>query len=141
MADRELLNPNNAGWAFPESKVRSLFDSAGIKVLKVYELPNGYWPIAERYLALRADSPWWLVMTEVGPVTVGYRKSVMAIDWEDTPIRAVVTVDDVTKDETSVHAWTTLKAVEYLTALGKLIRDRVAQNKVEAELTQRLAAG
>lgn len=118
---------------FDEEQVRALFTLADIKILTLWKLPNGYWPEVApddwndhsqvntflRYQRLRVDSPWWLVKTNFGLIKIGWRKRVLNIDWSDTEIRVIVTEDDVTKDKTLVHAWTQLKAVEYLTELKK----------------------
>ena len=119
---------------FSEDQARALFTVAGITALKVWQLPNGYWPVAMpddwndqrqvsdfvRYAQLRESSPWWLVRTTFGLMKIGWRKRVLNIDWSDTDIRAIVTKDDVTKEPTMVHAWSELKAVEYLTRLAEL---------------------
>jgi len=98
-----------------KEEARSIFICAGFEVKKMWELVNQYWPPA--YLKERAESPWWLVRTEIGLIVIGWRKRVISIDWSNTEVRAIVTEDDVTKDETSVHAWATPKAVRYLNAL------------------------
>ena len=117
---------------FDEQKMRALFTLAGIEILSVWRLPNGYWPevlpddwsdqrqVSDflRYAEIRASSPWWLVKTHAGLVKIGWRKRVINIDWSDTAIRAIITEDDVTKTETLVHAWSDLKAVEYLQKLA-----------------------
>lgn len=100
-----------------EQQARALFLLAGIEVSKMHRLENQYWP--ESYVLERKNSPWWLAMTLAGPVTIGWRKRVISIDWEDTPVRVIVTSDDVTKDLTYVHAYSYAKAVEYLTALAR----------------------
>lgn len=119
---------------FGEEQVRALFTVAGIVVLKVWQLPNGYWPTATpddwsdpqqvsdfvRYAQLRESSPWWLVRTSFGLVKIGWRKRVLNIDWSDTSIREIVTADDVTKEPTMCHAWSELKAVEYLKSLAEV---------------------
>jgi hypothetical protein len=113
---------------FDEQKMRVLFTLAGIEIISVWKLPNGYWPevlpddwsdhgqvsVFVRYAELRASSPWWLVKTHAGLIKIGWRKRVLNIEWSDTPIRAIITDDDVTKEPTMVHAWSELKAVEYL---------------------------
>ena len=104
---------------FDEGRAAALFLLAGIKVKGFEELPNAYWPNVDHYAELRRSSPWFLAFTDFGPVKIGWRKRVLSISWERTAIRAVVTEDDTTKDETLVHAWTYGKAVEYLTALGE----------------------
>lgn len=98
----------------------AIFLLAGIHVDSADELPNGYWPNAERYLQIRADSPWWLVHTEFGMVKIGWRKRVISITWERTKVRAIVTRDEVTKDETCAHAWSYAEAVKYLTEFRRV---------------------
>ena len=94
----------------------SMFKMARIPVLAHYELVNPYWP--RSYTNTVLENPWWLVKTPVGLIKIGWRKRVISIDWSDTPIRAIVTDDDTTKEENMVHAWTELKAIEYLQALA-----------------------
>lgn len=118
-------------------EAESMLTLAGFKILHVWELVNGYWPSALRMIDDRLSpdytyppledriksclhplrSPWWLLMTERGPIEIGWRKNVISIDWEATPIRAIVTDDNVTKGNTYVHAWSVPDAVRYLTAL------------------------
>lgn len=105
-----------------EEQARAIFTLAGIQVLNLWELANRYWPTVDAYLKIRAESPWWLVKTPFGLIMIGWRKRVINIDWSDTSLRVVVTKDDVTKDETHVHAWEEVKAVEYLKALARFHR-------------------
>jgi hypothetical protein len=100
-----------------EAQARALFLLAGFEVLSVYKTENRYWLSgSDRSIA----SPWWLVRIDEGIVVIGWRKRVIAIDWSDTTLRGVVTPDDVTKDDTMVHAWRYSKAVEYLDGLRAL---------------------
>lgn len=105
-----------------EEECKALFILAGIPIAKLHRLENKYWPDSDHYADIRRRSPWWLVQTQHGPVEIGWRKRVVSIRWEDTPVRFCVTPDDVTKDETMVHAWSYAKAVEYLTTLGAQFR-------------------
>lgn len=100
-------------------EVKGLFALAGIPVLNIKPLPDGYGysPDDPRYYETPPRCAWWFVKTAAGWVEVGWRKRVININWEDTPVRKVITADDVTKSETTVHAWDTSKALEYLTAL------------------------
>lgn len=100
----------------------ALFVLAGIAVKHAEELPNNYWPKVPEYQKLRDESPWWLAMTEFGPIKIGWRKRVISIEWPSTEVRAFVTEDDTTKSEDYVHAWTYAKAVEYLTNFAKEAR-------------------
>jgi hypothetical protein len=99
-----------------EEQARALFLLAGFKATRFHRLENKYWPDA--YVEERRNSPWWLVVTEFGPIEIGWRKRVISIRWEDTPARAILTEDSVTKEETLVHAWSYVKALEYLTTLA-----------------------
>lgn len=108
---------------FTEQHVRGLFLLTGIEVLNLWQIENQYWPDA--YVEERKRSPWFLVKTRDGIVRIGWRKSVLSIDWSDTPIHLVVTEDNVTKEEQLVHAYSYAKAVEYLQALARLMSKQV----------------
>lgn len=96
-------------------KFKALFLLAGIEVTSCHEIANKYWP--KSYTQVREENPWALMMTDFGPVVIGWRKRVISIDWTDTNIRCDVTQDDVTKTDSLVHAWGYIKALEYLTSL------------------------
>lgn len=96
----------------------SLFTLAGIPVIRTWDLSNRYWPVCADYLQLRADNPWWLMQTHVGLIEIGWRKRVIAVDWSDTPVRVIVTKDNVTVSETNVHAWSMEDALKYLKVLA-----------------------
>lgn len=107
-----------------KEQMLALFLLAGIRVDNQDELPNEYWPRVPDYQQLRDESPWWLVHTEFGMVKIGWRKRVISIDWQRTAVRVVVTEDDVTKDDRGVHAWSYVKALEYLTALREAASEK-----------------
>jgi hypothetical protein len=98
----------------------ALLKLSQIEPIEIYELANQYWP--RTYFQLCVENSWWLVFTLAGPIVIGWRKRVISIDWSKTNIRTIITEDDVTKDETSVHAWGVGKAVAYLTTLGCQIK-------------------
>lgn len=102
-----------------EAQMRAIFLLSGIEIISVFELANGYWPDVPNYAELRRESPWWLVRTAAGLVQIGWRKRVISVDWSDTCVRQVVTPDDVTKEDTMVHAYSYGKAVEYLTTFRR----------------------
>lgn len=79
--------------------VCAMFVTANIPILEFKELKNQF---------PDGTYPWWFVKTPKGWIEIGW------IDWSDTDIRKSVTTDD-----TMVHAWTELKAAEYLTTLWK----------------------
>lgn len=107
-----------------QGEVESLFTLAGIPVLKVKALIDGYGypPGDPRYYEYTPRCVWWFVKTSVGWIEIGWRKKVIAIDWSDTQVKAVVTSDDVTKSDFDVHAWGIEKALEYLQALSPRIQ-------------------
>ena len=94
--------------------------AAGMQVRKMWKLENQYWPSVDTYDELRRNNPWWLVKTEFGIVEIGKRKRVYSVDWSETSVRGIVTEDDVTKDETMVHAYTMADLLTYLLELQKL---------------------
>lgn len=96
-------------------EIDAIFALAGFTVSKVWELANGYWPLAPDYDDVR--EPWWLLLTEIGPVQIGWRKRVLHIQWDACEFRGLVTADEVTKENYYVHAYTPEKAVEYLREL------------------------
>jgi hypothetical protein len=98
-----------------KAEVGSMLTLAGLKPQRMWELANRYWPLAPNYDEVR--HPWWLAQTSIGLIEIGRRKRVLSISWEATDVRAVVTEDDVTKENYMVHAWSSGKAVEYLTRL------------------------
>lgn len=110
-------------------EVQALFTLANIPINKSYELKNKYWP--DSYVS--TDS-WWLVTTPYGNIEIGWRKRVLSIDWSETKLRYIITQDQVTKEETMVHAWSYAKAVEYLTVLSKELK--VSQGKGSPEATK-----
>lgn len=103
-----------------EDQARAVFLLAGLPVTSLYRLENGYWPDA--YVEMKAKSPWWLGMTEYGPIRIGWRKRVIEIVWTDIPVRiAALTTDNVTKWDCGVHAYSYGHAVDYLSQLRTLV--------------------
>jgi len=100
-------------------EVKAFFLLAGFEVQFYHKLENEYWPDHEHYYQVRKENPWWLVKTQFGYIKIGNRKRVTEVSWEDTDFQGVITQDDVAKDETYVHAWTTPKLLEYLIELRK----------------------
>ena len=99
-----------------EDETKAIFLLAGIPIINIYEIKNGYWPDHPDYDEIRRQNPWWLVLTEYGMIKIGWRKRVIEISWHDVDAKFyfVVTEDDVWKNEKHVHAYSYSKAVEYL---------------------------
>lgn len=102
-------------------EVQKWFVDAGFEIKAQHQVENQYWPSA--YVELRKNNPWWLVDTQFGQIKIGKRKSVVSISWEDTLVRAEVTMDDVTKDNTMVHAWSEKNIQTYLKDLRILAEE------------------
>ena len=95
-----------------------IFKLAGFEIRHTWELANGYWPDAPDYDDVR--TPWWLFLTDMGPIRIGRRKRVIEIDWRACDVRGEVTEDEVTKENYLVHAYSSEKAIEYMRALRAL---------------------
>jgi hypothetical protein len=108
-------------------RVQALFLLAGITVKKIRALPDGYSydPDDDRYFSTPPYQVWWFVKTAVGWIEIGWRKRVININWEDLPVRTIVTDDNVTKNFEMVHAYSEEKAIEYLAALSREITKKV----------------
>lgn len=143
-----------------EEDARAIFKIAGIPVLAIYELAHRYYTFnpqedeeeTRRNARYRATRPSWLVKTPYGLIELNLRKNVVEIDWKDTGYRAVtptepavpmsgvkqdrhpITSDNVTKTENYVHAWTMIKAVEYLSTLRDRLADREEDLRKESEI-------
>lgn len=124
--------------------VEELFKMAGIPILKKVAIIDGYGYPAddERFYEKPARCCWWMVKTVVGYITIGWRKRVVSISWEDTPIRMIVTEDDVTKGMDHVHAYphteygNAYDVLRYLTTLGKAISELHAKMLAEQMVRQ-----
>ena len=123
-----------------QKTAEALFAIAGIQVLKIKPLPDGYGSVVVGEPPHRPGTYWWFVKTVAGWIEVGWRKRVIVIDWSDTRIRTVITEDNVTKGLDHVHAYSELDAAKYLTALAKHIQWKPAlcASWAEAEIVSRL---
>lgn len=82
----------------------------------VREIPNGY---CNQWCC--KDRPWFEVYTAIGPITIGWRKRVLSIDWSATSVihstEDIFPKEDVTKGHRLIHAWGYDKAREYISVL------------------------
>lgn len=104
-------------------EAEAMFILAGIKILEIEQHQNQYYPL--RFVQDRLDNPWWHVKTTKGWILFGWRKRVISFHWEGTPIRQIITQDDVTKNYVCVHAWSYAKAVEYLTTFARIMQIQI----------------
>jgi hypothetical protein len=103
-----------------ERQFRGIFEKVGFKDIRMESLPNEYCPCDH-------CAPWFNVNTEFGPIKIGWRKRVINIDWgaatetlkacDQLPKKSILSLfkdEDVTKDNTYIHAWSLEDAQDYL---------------------------
>lgn len=107
------------GREMKKTEALSIFELAGLKAIREpIEIMNKYHGGGSG--EKQHWHPWWLIKTEYGYIEIGWRKNVISINWEDTDIRGIVTTDNVTKDQSYVHAWSVADAVKYMTEFNKI---------------------
>lgn len=96
--------------------LEKLFTDAGFGVVHVKIIDNQYSDNACYYA-----NPWIIVTTTLGPITLGWRKRVINLDWSESDIsadgRELFKQESTTSSERYVHCWGEDKAVEYLRKL------------------------
>jgi hypothetical protein len=109
---------NRKNLAFKERKIfYDVFKEAGFAKAFLTELKN-------EYCNCDICAPWYNVETEFGTIKIGWRKSVISIDWSgllwldllfnSDDIFSLFKGEDVTKYDNIIHACGSKKAVEYL---------------------------
>lgn len=104
---------------------RNIFSEAGLTPVYMQELPNGYCPEGG-WCCL--DDPWFKITTTFGHITIGWRKSVINLDWSESDLKKsgadLFPNEDVTKggqysdnNKHFIHCWGDKKAIEYLKVL------------------------
>lgn len=76
--------------------------------------------IANRYCPCDSCPPWYILkITGLAPIILGWRKSVINIDWSRSGVDLsdLFSNQDVTKDEHMIHAWGYEKASDYLSRI------------------------
>lgn len=109
-AARAQMNPEAIERAKTEKeKILACFPSP----IFVEEIPNGY---CSRGCCRHL--PWFIVTTSVGRFKIGWRKSVINIDWSETigtdQADPLFINENVTKGVKYIHAWSYEKAREYI---------------------------
>jgi len=110
-------------WAARPFVFGKVFADAGLPAT-LTAIPNRYWPTSYD----EASDPWFVAQTELGPITIGWRKRVLSIDWSawpSPPDGRTIFVREQDGDfegrttvwESGVHAWSYEKATEYLRRL------------------------
>lgn len=118
LARSALLHPDNVEWKRSWlASARGAFEDAGLAPIHVKEIDNEYCG------ALCCPHRVWLrVTTRVGPITVGWRKHVIVVDWTRSDIEATANdlfrFEETTKGYKDVHAHGYEKMAEYLTRIA-----------------------
>jgi len=118
--------------------LKAIFLLAGIEIKSFHQLPNGY--CGDLCCPHR---PWMLAETKYGLIRIGWRKSVISIEWPNS----VVTIsgkavkpkaDEWVTDlgDGGVHAWGYAKAVEYLSEFRRLAEQALAIKEGDANLSK-----
>ncbi len=128
-----------------EEEARAMFLMIGLPALKVWRLPNQYFKYqegesretTEREAVYRESRPSWLVKTAAGLIQLNLRKRVVEVDWSDTGLAVKPgEKDDVTKTEFYIHAYTKLKALEYLADIANAYHTALVLANREQEARQ-----
>jgi len=92
--------------------------------IHVKEIPNGY---CSRWCC--SHLPWFVVTTSSGPITIGWRKRVIQIDYSGTDVlhdaAALFPGENVTRDGQMIHAYGYDKARAYLRIIKEHSRNGV----------------
>ncbi len=96
-----------------EQYFREMFRNAGLVIQGTHAIQN-------RYCNCPHCAPWFLIDTNLGQFTVGWRKRVIHIGWDnqvmskvDDPL-GLFSDENVTKGDSYIHAWGMEKGIDYL---------------------------
>ena len=99
-------------------ELKDIFHKAGFDTIYVKIIDNQYSSHPIYY-----SSPWIEATTPKGKITMGRRKRVIKISWEDSDIKVdgkkLFENENTTAEQRYVHAWSNEKAVEYLSKLNQ----------------------
>ena len=123
LATQELINMEWAKANETEERnahaieLAELFKSAGFDTIHIETIDSQYCSKACCY-----KYPWVIITTKKGRIKLGWRKSVMNLDWSESDLKAdgekIFKDEDVTKGTNYIHCWSEEKAIEYLKKLN-----------------------
>lgn len=98
-------------------ELTELFKSAGFDTIYVETIDSEYCRESCCY-----KFPWIIVTTSKGRIKLGWRKSVMNLDWSDSDLdidgEKMFKNENVTKGTSYIHCWSKEKTIEYLKKLN-----------------------
>jgi len=101
------------------AEFEKVFSDAGYGEVELRPIQNEYWQIEH-------SAPWFMVVTDVGAIKVGWRKRVINIElYGETKMAEWFADQDVTRGKDHIHAWGYDKCAEYL----RRIREKKCQEK------------
>ena len=99
-----------------EAKLKAIFLLSGIELYACTPKHNPYPGMNNLYGLI------WDCWTSIGPMTVGWRKRVIEIQWDTkaaNPSKETFTTDgNITFEPGLIHAWSYYEAVEFVGKLG-----------------------
>ena len=110
--------------ATESAKLKACFEQAGLGPIYTEEIENEYGPKSSEETV---NQPWFLVTTRIGHIKIGWRRSVINLDWSRTVVKAsgeeLFPKEEGDRDERAwegcyIHAHGYEKAVEYLKVLA-----------------------
>jgi hypothetical protein len=113
---------------------QEIFEKAGFGRIFLREIPNEYEGTQRdgSPLAAGIGSPWYLAVTFLGSIKIGWRRSVISIEWKDTVLGSLNSQEflppgDSTRWDTGVHAYGYEQAARYLQAVYQKAQTLLAQ--------------
>jgi hypothetical protein len=113
IAESIKLNPESIKKKIQEKEnIIKLFPN----LIFVEEIPNEY---CNRYCC--REKPWFRVTTKIGHIKIGWRKSVINIDWSNTIVKSfgkdLFPNENTTVGDYNIHAWGYENAKRYIDLL------------------------
>jgi len=101
---------------------KKVFKDAGLTPVFAEEVQNQY--LGECAQGLK--EPWFVITSEIGHITIGWRKRVINIKWSECLIKSGVDIfkhEDVTVGQNYIHAWSYADATRYLKTLKENLNE------------------
>jgi hypothetical protein len=112
----ELIKKDPESLEVAKEREKMIIDCFDGREIFVKKIPNGYCS-----QSCCKHLPWFEVTTSKGIITIGWRKRVICISWDNSIINSgaeeLFPNEDVTKFDKTIHAWGYDKAKAYIKVL------------------------